>query len=66
MPYRSAVVVSNPARALIVPRNTGEQATTFENCRLTRMISLTLVMPSKTFRRAAAALPDFAPTTISW
>ena len=39
--------VWNPARALSVPRSTGEQATTFENCRLTRMISDASLIPSK-------------------
>jgi hypothetical protein len=30
-----------------VPRRTGERETTLENCRLTRMISLASVIPSK-------------------
>src|ERR1041385_4228469 len=64
MPYKSAVVVSNPARALTEPRRTGEHATTFENCRLMRMISLTLLIPSKNVLRVGAALPDFAATNM--
>ena len=35
-----------PTRALSVPRKTGEHAATFENCRLTRMISRGFAMPS--------------------
>ena len=39
------VAFSNPARALSVPRRTGEQAATSANWRLMRMISRAFVIP---------------------